>query len=67
MKRYKCHFPSNINDMDHCVGKHDGSIVPGSDPSAYGFLEPEKVIRATRLIPASELGRTTAYRTEPIV
>ena len=58
---------SNINDMDHCVGKYDGSIVSSSYPSAYGFLEPGKVFRATRLNPAFELGRTTAYLTEPIV
>ena len=59
-------------DMDHRAGwkirrLHRIGFISSSDPAAYGFLEPAKVIRAVHLIPAFELGRTTAYLTGPIV
>jgi hypothetical protein len=59
-------------DMDHRVGwkvwrLHHVGFISSSDPAAYGFLEPAKVICTMHLIPAFELGRTTAYLTGPII
>ncbi|KAF8322961.1 hypothetical protein F5887DRAFT_1086897 [Amanita rubescens] len=59
-------------DLDHHAGwkrrrLHRIGFISSSDPAAYGFLDPANVIRAVHLIPAFELGRTTAYLTGPIV
>lgn len=59
-------------DMHHRAGwksrrLHRVGFIDSSDPAAYGFLDPANVIRAVHLIPAFDLGRSTAYLTGPII
>lgn len=39
---------------------HRVEFLPDSDPNAYGFLNPDEVIRAFHLIPAFAHGQTNA-------
>ncbi|KAI0264767.1 hypothetical protein BC834DRAFT_970691 [Gloeopeniophorella convolvens] len=46
---------------------HRLSFIPGDEPGAFGFLDPEQVIRAVHLIPVFALGRTSERLRELLV
>ncbi|KAK7014596.1 hypothetical protein R3P38DRAFT_2456313, partial [Favolaschia claudopus] len=51
---------ARIIGVFHCDAASSGNIefFPDSDPNAYGFLDPDEVIRASHLIPAFHHGPT---------
>ncbi|ETW80523.1 hypothetical protein HETIRDRAFT_418527 [Heterobasidion irregulare TC 32-1] len=42
------HDPEPENSLD----KHSVAFIPEDDPAAFGFLDPEQIIRSVHLIPA---------------
>ena len=51
----------SINPRNHADSFHRLEFLPSNDDSAFGFLDPDEVIRACHLIPAFHYGPTEEF------